>query len=86
MRTEKFVDNTVNNLRYKIKFEKCVKDIAKHCFSLLNKNRFYSWRHIIFKIPKSLITSAFFFGEADTKKHRYALVKASNTALVKLAD
>ena len=39
-----------------------------------------------FKIPKNLITSAFFFAEADTKKHRYASAKASNAALVKLAD
>ena len=29
---------------------------AKHCFSFLNKNIFYSWKHI-FKIPKNLITS-----------------------------
>ena len=47
---------------------------------------FYSWRHIFFKIPKNLITSAFFFAEADTKKHRYASAKASNAALVKLTD
>ena len=39
-----------------------------------------------FKIPKNLITSAFFFAEADTKKHRYASAKASNAALVKLTD
>ena len=29
-----------------------------------------------FKIPKNLIASAFFFAEADTKKHRYASAKA----------
>ena len=58
---------------------------AKHCFSFSNKNIFYFWRHF-FKIPKNLITSAFFFAEADTKKHRYASAKASNAALVKLAD
>ena len=28
-----------------------------------------------FNIPKNLITSAFFFAEADTKKHRYASAK-----------
>ena len=28
----------------------------------------------------------FFFGEADTKKHRQALVKALNAALVKLTE
>ena len=39
---------------------------AKHCFSFSNKNIFYFWRHF-FKIPKNLITSAFFFAEADTK-------------------
>ena len=26
MRTQTFVDNTVNDLRYEIKFENCVKD------------------------------------------------------------
>ena len=39
-----------------------------------------------FKIPKNLITSAFFFAEADTKKHRYASAKASDPTLVKRAD
>ena len=41
-----------------------------------------------FKIPKNLIASAFFwffFAEADTKKHRYAVGKAS-ALLVKLTD
>ena len=38
------------------------------------------------EIPKNLVTSAFFFAEADTKKHRYASAKASNAALVKLTD
>ena len=42
---------------------------AKLCFSFLNKNIFYSWRHIFFKIPNNLIVSAFafFFVEVDTK-------------------
>ena len=39
-----------------------------------------------FKIPKNLISSTFFFTEADTKKHIYASAKASNAALVKLTD
>ena len=49
------------------------------------EQKYYSCRHI-FKIPKNLIISAFFWPEADTKKHRYALAKASNAALVKLID
>ena len=46
------------------------------CFSLRDKT------------PKNLITIAFFlffFAEADTKKHRYALAEASNASLVKPA-
>ena len=41
-----------------------------------------------FNIPQNLTTSAFFFffAEADTKKNGYASEKASNAALVKLAD
>ena len=38
------------------------------------------------KTPKNLITSVISFGEADTKRHRYALAKASNAALVKRTD
>ena len=54
--------------------------------SWLNENTFYSWRRTFLKISKNLIASAFFFAEADTKKHRYASTKASNVALVKLTD
>ena len=73
MRTEISVDNTVNDLRYEIKFENCVKDKitffeAKHCFSFLNKKIFYSWRHIFLKISKNLIASAFFLSSQILKK------------------
>ena len=50
------------------------------------EQKYFILGDIIFKIPKNLITSAFFFAEADTKKHRYASGKASNAVLVKLAD
>ena len=50
MRTQTSVDNTVNDLRYEIKFENCVKNknnfFIKHCFSFLNRDTFYSRRHI----------------------------------------
>ena len=39
-----------------------------------------------FNIPKKLIAFGYFFAEADTRKQRYALVKASNAALVKHTD
>ena len=52
---------------------------------LLTKNILFSETYF-FKIPKNFITSAVFFAEADTKKHRYASAKASNAALVKLTD
>ena len=63
MRTQTSVDNTVNDLRYEIKFENCVKD--KNNFSIKWKIAFLSWAKIFletyfFKIPKNLITSAFF--------------------------
>ena len=92
MRAPTSVDNTVNDLRYEIKFENCVKD--KNNFFINRNIAFLSWTKIyfilggiLFKIPKNLVTSAFlFFTEGDTKKHRYALAKASNAALVKLTD
>ena len=37
MRSQTYVDNTVNDLRYEIKFENCVED----------KNKFYSRKHIL---------------------------------------
>ena len=48
-----YVDNTVNDLRYEIKFENCVKDKSNFkrniAFFFWNKNRFYSRRHIFLK-------------------------------------
>ena len=66
MRTETSVDNTVNDLHYEIKFENCVKD--KNNFFIKRNIAFLSWTKIypilgdtfFFKIPKNLITSAFF--------------------------
>ena len=46
------VDNTVNDLRYEIKFENRGKDKyyfslnEKHCLSFLNKNTFYFWKNV----------------------------------------
>ena len=52
MRTQTSVDNTVNDLRYEIKFENCVKDknnfFINHCFSFLNRDT-YSRRHIFLR-------------------------------------
>ena len=62
MRTQTSVDNTVNDLRYEIKFENCAKDKNNYfikrnnAFFFLNKNLFYSRRHF-FTIPTNLITS-----------------------------
>ena len=65
MRTKTSVDNTVNDLRYEIKFESSVKD--KNNFFIKQNIAFLSWTKIYFileenfpKIPKNLITSAFF--------------------------
>ena len=83
MRTQTSVDNTVNDLRYEIKFENRVKD---------KNNLFIKWNTAFlflfffqyllfletyyFKILKNLIASAF-FSEADTKKRRYTSAKVS---------
>ena len=62
MRTQTSVDNTVNDLRYEIKFENCAKDKNNYfikrnnAFFFLNKNLFYSRRRF-FTIPTNLITS-----------------------------
>ena len=40
---------------------------------------------ILFKTPKNLILGIY-FAEADTKKHRYASAKTSNTAQAKRTD
>ena len=65
MRTQIYLDNTVNDLPYKIKFENCMKD--KNNFFIKRSIAFLSWTKIylileskFFKIPKNLITSAFF--------------------------
>ena len=95
MRTETFVDNTVNDLHYEIKFENCVKDknnfFIKRNIAFLSLTKMYLLSETyFFKIPKNLINAAFFFffffAEVDTKIHRYASAKASNAALVKLTD
>ena len=65
-RIQTSVDNTVNNLRYKIKFENCVK--GKNNF-LLSKTSlfFFKQKYILcletyfFKIAKNLIASEVFF-------------------------
>ena len=84
--------NTVNNLRYEIKSENCVKD-KNNFFINQNIAFLFKQKHVLymetyfFKIPKKLLTSAFFFflffiffAEADTKRHRYASAKASEFA------
>ena len=45
MRTQTSVDNTVNDLRYEIKFENCVKD-KNNIF--IKKNNFFIKRDIAF--------------------------------------
>ena len=43
-RIQTSVDNTVNDLRYEIKFENCVEELLFfYCFSVVS---FYSWRRI----------------------------------------
>ena len=91
------MDNTVNDLRYEIKFENCVK--VKRTFVLSEPSLFSSQQNIyffhgdkfFFKIAKNLIACSvfiyFFFSvKADTKNHRFASAKSSNAALVKLTD
>ena len=65
MRTQTSVDKSINDLRYEIKFENCVKDkitlvLSKTLNFFLNGNIFYSRKYIFFYFPKNLITSAFF--------------------------
>ena len=74
------MDNTVNNLRYNIKFENRVKD-KNNFFIKQNIAFFYLFLETyFFKILKNLIA------EADAEKHRYASAKPSNAALVKHTD
>ena len=66
MRTQTSVDNTVNDLRYEVKFENCVKDKNKLFFLSETLLFFLEQKYIlfsetyVFKIPKNLITSTFF--------------------------
>ena len=62
MRTQASVHNRVNDLHYEIKFENCMKDknnFIKQTLLFFLEQKYYSWRHFL-KIPKNLITSAFF--------------------------
>ena len=65
MRTQTSVDNTVNDLRYEIKFENCLKD-ENNFFIKRNIAFFLEPKYILFsetysfKIPKNLITSTIF--------------------------
>ena len=67
MGTQTFVNNTVNDLLYEIKFESCMKDrnnfINKRNITFLSKTKkcFLLGDIVFFKIPKNLITSAFLF-------------------------
>ena len=89
------VDNTVNDPRFEIKFENCVKD-KNNCF-IKRDIAFLFWTKMCFILgdiffffffwdSKNLITSPFCFVDADTKKHRIASAKVSDAALVKLTD
>ena len=67
-RIQTSADNTVNDPRYEIQFENCVKDksnlfIKRNiAFLFLDKNMFYVRRQdVFFKIPKNLIASTSFF-------------------------
>ena len=82
MRTQTSADNTVNDLRSKIKFENRVKD-KNNLFIKWNTSFLFLFffQYLLFlemyyfKNPKNLIASAF-FSEADTKRRRYTSAKA----------
>ena len=88
MRTEISVDNTVNDLRYEIKFENCVKDknnfFIKRNIAFFLTKIYFILGDIFFKIPKNLVTSEFVLPRQILKKHRYSSARTSNSALVKL--
>ena len=67
------VDNTVNDLHDEIQFENA-RNVRSIAFLFETK--------IYFILGDRL----HFFAEADTKKHRYASARTSNTALVKLIE
>ena len=64
MRTQRSVDNTVTDLYPEIKFEYCVKDktnfFVKRNFAFLSRTKILFSATYFLKIPKNLITSAFF--------------------------
>ena len=60
--------------------------LSETLFFFLEQKIYFILGDIFFKIPKNLITLVSFLAEADTKRHRYVLAKASNTAMVKLTD
>ena len=65
MKAHTSVDNTVNDLLYEIKFENCVKGknnlFIKRNIAFFRTIFFLFSETYFFKIPKKLITSAFFF-------------------------
>ena len=58
MKTQTSGDDAVNDLRYEIKFENCLKEKINFCIK--QNIAFPSRRHIFFKISNNLITSAIF--------------------------
>ena len=54
MKTQTSGDDAVNDLRYEIKFENCLKEKINFCIK--QNIAFPSRRHIFFKISKNLIT------------------------------
>ena len=74
MGTQTPADNTVNDLRYEIKFEICVKDknnlFIKQNIAFLSSTKIFLFlEKYFFTIVKNLIISAFFFFvEADILK------------------
>ena len=82
-------DNTVNDLRYEIKFDNYVKEkiFIKWNIAFLSWTKIYFiLGDIFFSDSKEFNYLSISFGEADTKRHRYALAKASDAALVKRTD
>ena len=60
--------------------------LSKTFLFFLEQNYILFSETYFFKIPKNLITSVYFWLRQILKKHRYASPKASNAALVKLAE
>ena len=72
MRTQTSAGNTVNDLRYEIKFEDCVKgksfSLSKTLLFFLERKYVLFSETYFFKITKKFV-------EADTKKHGYVSQK-----------